>query len=76
MGCTISVDSETVIKLHTLEQKYNALSSRIAKLERIEYISGILEKIKEKEDSHNDFEKIKLEIQIIKQQLRILEEKS
>jgi len=77
MGCTISkVDSEIVIKMHTLEQKYKMLSSRIAKLELIEYISGILEKIKEKEGSHNDFEKIKLEIQIIKQQLRILEENS
>jgi len=75
MGCTISkVDSEIVIKMHTLEQKYKILSSRIAKLERIEYISGILEKIKEKENLHNDLEKIKLEIQIIKQQLRILEE--
>jgi len=77
MGCTISkVDSEIVIKIHTLEQKYKVLASRIAKLERIEYISGILEKIKEKENSHNDFEKNKLEIQIIKQQLRILEENS
>ena len=75
MGCTISkVDSEIVIKIHTLDQKYKVLASRIAKLERIEYISGILEKIKEKENSHNDLEKIKLEIQIIKQQLRILEE--
>jgi len=61
MGCTISVDSETVIKLHTLEQKYNSLSSRISKLERIEYISGILEQKKE-----NEFEKIKMDIQIIK----------
>jgi len=69
MGCTISVDPETVIKMHTLEQKYNALASRISKLERIEYISGILEQINEKEDSQNEFEKIKMDIQIIKDQL-------
>jgi len=72
MGCTISkVDPEIVIKIHTLEQKYKVLSSRISKLERIEYISGRLEKIKEKEDSHiyNEIEKIKLDIQIIKEQL-------
>jgi hypothetical protein len=63
MGCTISkVDPEIVIKLHTLEQNYNALSSRLVTLERIEYISGILEQIKEKEDSQNDFEKNKITI--------------
>jgi hypothetical protein len=76
MGCTISkIDSEIVIKMHTLEQKYKVLASRIAKLERIEYISGILEKIKEKEGSHNDIEKFKLEIQLIKEQLSRLHEK-
>ena len=75
MGCTISkVDPEIVIKIHTLEQKYNALSSRIVKLERIEFISGILE---EKEDlqTYNEFKKIKMDIQIIKNQLHIPYEK-
>ena len=75
MGCTISkIDPEIVIKIYTLEQKYNALSSRIVKLERIEFISGILE---EKEDlqTYNEFEKIKMDIQIIKNQLDIPYEK-
>jgi len=69
MGCTISVDSE-IVKIYTLEQKYNELASRIVKLERIEYISGILEQIKE-----NEIEKFKKDIQIIKEQLHRPDEK-